>query len=245
MSWGMSLAILALNSQGGGRRVVGALVLSALFCWLIRVRHLTWKRVGIVVVTIGALLLFMQLMLLSRNVGFGEGLADTGEYGYLHVDGNFYIIAQLLDFVPDIYPFVGWDYAVWALVRPVPRVFWPGKPVDSGFDLAEVLGIPNTSLAISAAGEFYLSYGFLAAIFGGWVYGRLATIANALLDEKHKEVNPVFPSLVLVWLFVGVRSMLEIMLLGYVLLAMVLMGRLARFLAGLRTSYSKRKLGST
>lgn len=236
----LAAVTIVFHAQGGGRRIVGILVLSALFCWLIFGRRLTLRR-GILVGAAMVLLLgLMQLMLLGRNVGYGQLGDVSSDYGYLHVDGNFLIIARLLEFVPDVYPFVGWDYVLWAVVRPVPRVFWPSKPVDGGFDLAEVMGVPNTTFAISVAGELYLSYGFLAAFAGGLVYGRLATIANGLLEEG-RSVNPVFPSLTLVWLFIGVRSMLEIMILGYALIALILLGKLAKAAGGLRRTGGRGK----
>lgn len=234
ISYGLTLAIIALNSQGGGRRIVGVLLLSAVFCWLIEKRRLTVRRTALLGVALFVLLVAMQYMLLYRNLGFGELGTPVEGWGYFHVDGNFLIIAHLLEFVPEAFPFVGWDYVFWAIVRPIPRVLWPGKPVDGGFDLAEVLGVPNTSIAISIAGELYLSYGYTAVLVGGIIYGRFASLVNGLLEGQRADINPVFPSLLLVWLFVGVRSMLEIMLLGYVLMAILLLARSSRWLAALR-----------
>lgn len=228
----MAVVTIIVHTQGGGRRILGILILSALFCWLIFGRRLTLRRAVILAGSIGLLLAAMQLMLLLRDVGLGEFAAADDQFGYLHVDGNFVVIAKLLEFVPELYPFVGWDYVSWAIAKPIPRVFWPSKPIDGGFDLAEVMGVPNTTFAISVAGELYLSYGFPAALIGGFVYGRFATIANGLLEES-QGVNPVFPSLALVWLFVGVRSMLEIMLLGYALIALIALGKLAKGVGGL------------
>lgn len=234
----LAIVTVVFNAQGGGRRVVGALILAALFSWLIQRRYLNWRRLLAFLVAIGGLLAVMQLMLIYRNIGFGDSASVIDKYEYLHVDGNFVALGQLLEFIPDVSPHVGWEFIIYALVRPIPRVFWPGKPVDGGFDLAEAMGVPHTSFAITIAGELYLSFGFLGAFVGGWVYGRLATLANVLLSIRTREVNPVFPSLVLVWLFVGVRSMLEIMIFGYVLLAILLVGRFARFVASLRRETS-------
>lgn len=234
ISFALALATVLLNSQGGGRRIIGVLILSALFCWLIEIRRMTVRRMVLLSASVVALLFVMQIMLVYRNIGYSEIGVPMDGWGYFHVDGNFVIIAYLLEFVPDTYSFVGWDYVLWAVVRPIPRVFWPDKPTDGGFDLAEVLGIPNTSVAISIAGELYLSYGFVATIVGSAVYGRFASLANGLFEDTQQHLNPVFPSILLVWLFVGVRSMLEIMLLGYVLLAILLLARLSRGMAALR-----------
>jgi hypothetical protein len=59
-------------------------------------------------------------------------------------------------------------------------------------------------------------------------------MVNGLFDYKPHLINPLFPSLMLVWLFVGVRSMLEIMLMGYVLIAVIGLSRIGRYFGGLR-----------
>jgi hypothetical protein len=232
----MSAVILAFHAQGGGRRIVGAMILAGLFCWLIYVRHLTPRRLTMAALVVVALAVLMQFMLVFRGVGFGDEGSALASYDYLHVDDNFLRIAQMLEFVPDAHPFVGFQYIVFALVRPIPRVLWPEKPVDGGFDLAELLGIPHTSFAITAAGEFYVSFGYIGVFVGCLIYGRLSTMANAMFALDDKRLNPLFPSFILVWLFVGVRSILEIMLMGYVLIAAFGLSKLMTFLDSLRTS---------
>jgi oligosaccharide repeat unit polymerase len=231
----MSCAILTFHTQGGGRRIVGAIVLAALFCWLINAGKLNVRRTWAVLGALAGLTALLQLMLIYRGVGFGDESRALSHYDYVFIDDNFLRIAQTIEFVPDVQPYVGFQYILFALVRPVPRVLWPGKPVDGGFDLAELVGVPDTSFAITAAGEFYVSYGFFAAFLGAYVYGRLSSMVNFLFEQRQK-VNPVFPAIMLVWLFVGVRSMLEIMLMGYVLLAIIALSKAARFLDSLRAS---------
>jgi hypothetical protein len=56
----------------------------------------------------------------------------------------------------------------------VPRIVWPGKPIDPGFDLPSMLGMKGVSLSSSIIGEWYISYGWLAMLFGAWLHGRMA-----------------------------------------------------------------------
>jgi oligosaccharide repeat unit polymerase len=235
----MSLVILAFHAQGGGRRIVGAMILAGIFCWLIYVRRLNTRRFAVVTVAVVSLAALMQLMLVFRGVGFGDEGSALAQYDYLHVDDNFLRIAQMLEFVPESHPFVGFQYVIYAIIRPVPRVLWAEKPADGGFDLAALLGIPDTSFALTMAGELYVSFGYTAAFLGSCVYGRLSSMVNALFEFPAEAVNPIFPSLLLVWLFVGVRSMLEIMLMGYVVLAVILLSKLGRFVQSLRSGAGK------
>ena len=58
---------------------------------------------------------------------------NGSEYDYLHVDDNFLRLSQVIQIVPAEHDYVYFQQLVFTVVRPVPRVFWPGKPVDPGF----------------------------------------------------------------------------------------------------------------
>jgi hypothetical protein len=234
IGFAMSFTVLAFQAQGGGRRIVGAMILAGLFCWLIHVRQLNLRRILAALGVVAGLVALLQLMLIYRNVGFGDTADALPHFDYVFVDDNFLRMGQMMEYVPDLQPFVGLRYLVYVIVRPVPRVFWPGKPVDGGFDLAELLGIPDTTFMLTAPGEMYVSYGYLAVIAGALLYGRLATIVNGLYRYPHSRLNPVFPSLMLVWLFVGVRTMVELVLMGYVLLAATAIGMALNFVKSLK-----------
>ena len=223
-------------AQGGGRRIVGSIILAGLFTWLVHVRRMNYKRLLIALAAFSALVAILQTMLIYRGIGFSDEFAALPQYDKIFVDDNFLRIGQMIEFVPDSYPYVGFQYVLYALVRPIPRVLWPDKPVSGGFDLAEVLGIPDTSLALTVAGELYVSYGYIAALIGALIYGRLSTMVNFLFEFEPSKLNPIFPSLLMVWLFVGVRSMLEIMLMGYVLLAVIALSKGGRIVYNLRAS---------
>ena len=129
--------MLAFLSQGGGRRIIGVTVGAAILVWIQAQQTLKraaacrspaspssacWRR--------------MQFMLNIRNVGYEEfAFRGESEYDYLHVDDNFLRLAQVIQIVPAEHPHVGFQQLWFTLVRPVPRVFWPGKPIDAGFDL--------------------------------------------------------------------------------------------------------------
>ena len=107
------------------------------------------------------------------------------------------------------------------IVRPVPRVFWPGKPVDAGFDLPTALGVEGVSYSYSVIGELYMSLGFIGIALGGWFYGRVASMASGLLARCTTQGALVIYSIVVMALFSGMRSILELILVSYVVLAWV------------------------
>ena len=230
---GMSVVMALFLAQSGSRRVIGVVVGMALVLWVLDQHRLRVKHLLTTVVAIVALLITLQLMLEYRNVGLnvlvGQGEIPTGrlekrqilEEQHVRVDDNFYRLCQIIQLIPESYPFVYHKYLVYVVVRPIPRVFWPGKPVDPGFDLPTALGVQGVSYSYSVIGELYMSLGFIGIALGGWFYGRVASTASGLLARCRTQGALVIYSIVVMALFSGMRSILELILVSYVVLAWV------------------------
>lgn len=230
----MSVIMTLFLAQGGSRRVIGVVVGMALILWILDQRQLRIKHLVLTVVAIVALLLSLQIMLEYRNVGLGALVGQTEatlssrsekrlvlEGQHLRVDDNFYRLCQIIQLIPHSYPYVYHQYLVYVIVRPVPRVFWPGKPVDPGFDLPTALGVEGVSYSYSVIGELYMSLGLLGVALGGWFYGRVAALASGLLKRSTTQGALVIYSILVMALFSGMRSILELILVSYVVLAWV------------------------
>jgi hypothetical protein len=229
----MSVIVALFLAQSGSRRVIGVVAGMALILWVLDQHRLRVKHLVLTAVAILALLLTLQVMLEYRNVGLGvlvgKGEIPSGreekrqvlEDQYLRVDDNFYRLCQIIQLIPASYPFVYQKYLVYVVVRPVPRVFWPGKPVDPGFDLPTVLGVEGVSFSYSVIGELYMSLGLLGVAFGGGLYGRIASMASGLLRRCTTQGALVIYSIVVMALFSGMRSILELLLVSYVVLAWI------------------------
>lgn len=229
----MSVVVALFLAQSGSRRVIGVVAGMALILWVLDQQRLRLKHLVTTVVAIFALLLTLQVMLEYRNVGLsvfvGKGEIQSGRFEkrqlleeqHLRVDDNFYRLCQIIQLIPNTHPFVYHKYLVYVIVRPVPRVFWPEKPVDPGFDLPTVLGVQGLSLSYSVIGELYMSLGFIGIALGGWFYGRVAAAASGLLARCNTQGALVIYSIVVMALFSGMRSILELILVSYVVLAWV------------------------
>ncbi len=92
----------------------------------------------------------------------------------------------------------------------------------------------GVSLSTSIIGEWYLSYGWIAVLFGGWLHGRLAGSANsfAITDE---QANPIVFALAVMVLVSGMRSMQDLVIMSYALVAWWGANRLTRQRAIRRT----------
>jgi hypothetical protein len=238
---GMSGIVALFIAQSGSRRVLGVILGMALVLWVLSQPRLRVKQVVVSVLSVAALLLALQIMLEYRNVGLGVLIGQKTEAGsgvkekqamfeeqYLRVDDNFYRLCQIIQLIPRTFPYVYHRYLLYVIVRPIPRVFWQGKPVHPGFDLPTVLGVEGVSYSSSVIGELYMSLGFLGVAIGGWFYGRIAAMANGLLSRSGTIATLLVYSILTMALFAGLRSLLDLLLVSYVVLAWVFLSRFFR-----------------
>lgn len=216
---GCTAIMLLFLSQGGGRRIIGVTVGAAIIVWVQSQPGMQIKKLLGSLAAVIALLWSMQFMLNIRTQGYQSFVENGSEYDYLHVDDNFLRLAQTIELIPAEHDYVYVQQVVFALIRPVPRVFWPGKPVDAGFDLPAMIGMKGVSLSSSIIGEWYLSWGFAAVMFGAWLHGRLAVFANQLRELGKKGDNPIVFALAIMILVSGMRSMQDLVIMSYAIFA--------------------------
>lgn len=235
-----SATALVFIGHGGGRRVIGVMVLSALATWLLSRKRVAIRHFVTAAAIAAGLLLALQFMLFIRGDGFqkhgfrallhaGESIMGEkhGAYSHLHVDDNFFRLCQIIEIIPQRHPYVYYKYIYWVAVRPIPRVVWESKPVDGGFNLTEEVNA-QASLSSSIVGELYLSWGIVAVFFGGLIYGRLATLPTAFLHTGRLTMGPLIYGYITMILLVGSRSMIEVVLFSYSILAILLFAPLFR-----------------
>ncbi|MGL6338498.1 MAG: O-antigen polymerase, partial [Waterburya sp.] len=207
----LSVITTAFLAQAGGRRIIGVVLGAAIICWVLEQHKLKIKQIIVALVSVALVLGTMQWMLEVRNEGFQVLLQpETQElqYHHLHIDDNFLRLAQTITLVPRYYPYVYEKQIIFTLIRPIPRVFWPNKPVDPGFDLPSAIGVEGVSLSYSVIGDWYICAGWLGVFFGGLIYGGLARMVSQLLLRNKNSASAIVYSLSAMALFAGFRSML-------------------------------------
>lgn len=228
----MAVIFLAFVAQGGARRIVGAMLGAALCYWVLDRPKVKFSQLAVAGATIVVILWMMQVMVYMRNAGFSErgneamyvatknvqmqktGLARSD---FIHVDDNFYRMVNIVDVVPRLHDYVHLEYLYYVLIRPIPRVFWPGKPTNSGFTNT-LQSAEGTSLTCSIVGELYITWGPLAVALGGWLMGRAARLNYMLFYSSSGSLAPLFYSYMTMWLFDGYRGMIDVVLFTYPLL---------------------------
>lgn len=223
----LSVIFLLFVAQGGSRRLVGAVVGAGLFTWVCgdRGRLRLASALG-VVVTVGILIVVMELVLDARSEGWAEYVYESPGSATIRVDDNFLRLAQTIEIVPESHPHIGFQWVWYLVVRPVPRILWPGKPVEPGFSLPEYLGVEGVSLSTSVIGEWYVAFGWAGVLLAGLLFGVLARMWSQVLEDATTIKAVGFYGFGVMSLFLGLRSMIELILLCYPLILWILADRL-------------------
>lgn len=228
-----SLIFLLFLSQSGSRRIMGVCLGAALFYWILDQPKLRPRALLVMGACLTGILVVMQTMIVTRTQGIREmgGVGNASavaveslkgkDYGPsvpvgLHIDDNILRLSQSVMYVPEKFEYV-YHGVIWqTIVRPIPRVLWPGKPTDAGFKLYDIINT-GASLSTTIIGEFWISWGYLALLLGGWFYGRMATLSSPLFLALPESMAPMFYGYITMTLFVGYRSLVEVILFSYAL----------------------------
>lgn len=127
----------------------------------------------------GLLLVSTRIMLEFRGVGLRNYLnreteETLSEEESLFVDYNLFVISRLTQLFPGRFEHLGWEVPYLALIRPIPRALWPGKPEGLSITMEEALDVEGLTLASSFVGEAYIAFGYLGIIGFGLMFGWFA-----------------------------------------------------------------------
>src|SRR5262249_44353767 len=152
------------------------------------------------------------------------------QFSHLHVDDNFLRLSQTTALFPDVSPYVGLQPIVYLLTRPIPRVFWPDKPIDPGYNLTALVFIPGSTLTLSHSivGELYVMSGLWVVFLGGLLLGRVAGMWNKLLGSPGAREKIVIWGLGIMILFASIRSMQDLLIMSYGLLGWLIVARIVQ-----------------
>ncbi len=144
-----------------------------------------------------ALLLFSTVTMVKfREVGlkgYLDGTADIEEVkdpDVLAVDLNLYPLSEIAAAFPARHGYLGLEIIYQALIRPIPRAIWHGKPEGMSVSIESVVGAgAEWTVAASFAGEAYMSGGLVAVFVIAAGFGWLAAWWNRLVSEENSELG--------------------------------------------------------
>lgn len=144
------------------------------------------------VILSGALMVHAtSAMLEFRNTGFLEYVRGAHEDteprpASFSVDNNLFAISRLIDVFPAKHEYLGWEIPYLAIIRPIPRALWNGKPEGMSYSIEQALNADG-GFTISATfiGEAYMSGGVLGVGLCGLILGSLTAWWNRLGRENN------------------------------------------------------------
>ena len=158
------------------------------------------RRAQVILVAVfcaGMMVMATKVMLDMRTVGlkrWWEGdMSDmiTRQNSSVFVDDNLYAIAVLTQYFPkqnqDRY--LGFEIPYLALIRPIPRALWPGKPTGMSISIEQVFKTKGMTISATFVGEAYMSGGLFAVALEGIILGILATFWNRFASPKNSELG--------------------------------------------------------
>ncbi len=162
-----------------------------------------------------AMALSTKAMLEMRSVGFSTWW--KGDYKTfvnrqteaVFVDDNLLSITKIIGFFPEQNGgrYLGFEIPYLALIRPIPRAIWPGKPTGLSVNLEESLfGIKGLTISCTFVGEGYMSGGLIAVFAQGILLGLLAGWWSRLASGRNSELGILIYSSGFVAVVITMRS---------------------------------------
>ncbi len=133
-------------------------------------------------------------MLKFRDIGLRAYLTEPTNPnalsdGTYFVDYNLYNVCRLCEVFPEKKDYLGWEIPYLALVRPIPRAIWSGKPEGMSTTIEEIVGAEGWTVAATFAGEAYMSGGYIAIALIALCFGALTGWWSHLASTQNSELG--------------------------------------------------------
>jgi hypothetical protein len=194
----LGLALTFFYGFSSGTRNVFCIYLLIFVASYVLLKHdITWRRI-IVLLCVAVALLYAgaYYMLQFRDIGLKSYVEAGGQAsGFrketLFIDNNLPVISLLIDVFPKRFNYLGSEYLSWAILHPVPRALWPGKPQDLSVSAEKALGWNGLTVTSTFVGEAYMMGGFPAILVVGLSLGWLAGWWNRFCADLRSNVGVI------------------------------------------------------
>ena len=156
------------------------------------------QTVLIFTICAAAMALSTKAMLEMRSVGFTnwwDGKYKTyvnRQTQSVFVDDNLLAITKIVGFFPEQNggKYLGFEIPYLAIIRPIPRAIWPGKPAGLSVNLEQSLfQLKGLTISCTFVGEGYMSGGMIAVLIQGVVLGMMAGWWSRLASAQNSELG--------------------------------------------------------
>jgi len=189
------LLTLYYGFSSGTRNLFASYLVTFLIAYSFALPFARHKELVILCTGSGLLMLFATYFMLQfRNVGLTNYI--TGNYEpspamekTMFVDYNLYAICRLTEVFPNRQPYLGLEIPYQALIRPIPRAVWAGKPEGLSSSIEDALGVEGVTISASFVGEAYMCGGLTTVLIIGLVFGALTGWWSYLASSKNSELG--------------------------------------------------------
>lgn len=173
---------------GGTRSALATILITFLIGYGLRVSSARRFEFGFLcIIAAAGFLVSSSVMLNTRTIGLKSYLTTVmspnqkpipialpNDDTSFFVDRNLINVSQLTSVFPSAHPFLGLETLYVALVAPIPRAIWPGKPTGLSISMEDALGV-GSDMTVSASfiGEAYVAGGAIGVIIAGCFFGML------------------------------------------------------------------------
>lgn len=117
-------------------------------------------------------------MIEIRTFGLQNFSIEASRLETVFVDMNLLNVAMLAEVFPQQVDYLGLEIPFTALIRPIPRALWSGKPEGLSVSIEEVIGVSGMTLSATFVGEFWMAGGYLWIAIFALVCGSVAGAWN-------------------------------------------------------------------
>jgi oligosaccharide repeat unit polymerase len=175
------------------------------------------------------LLVATVYMLAFRKVGLSNFSSSSAgqDSALFFVDYNIVNVSNLTARFPSVFDYLDLEIPLNALIRPIPRVFWPGKPVGLSVTIESALGAsPGMTLSCTFIGEAYMAGGLVAVLLVSLFFGAAAAMWNRVGANSNLQFAQLLYASGFLCAAVAMRSMLSMVPVMLPTLALWIFGKL-------------------
>ncbi len=175
---------------GGTRSVFGAYLASFLAGYFLTLKEVKlWKILVPLAMAAYALIFATRHMLGFRTIGLRTyiefGLYESVQADEsIAVDYNLLSLGKIIDAMPSIYDFLGWNLIYVFATKPIPRFFWADKPEGLETPIETVVGAEGLTIAITYVGEAYMIAGLISVILVSLLIGTLSNWWTRIIAQQ-------------------------------------------------------------
>ncbi len=223
--------VLFQGFTSGTRNIFLIYVAGLASSYLLSHQNLSWKRAMIVAsVSIALIYIGTTQMLAFRQIGlknYLNGVRHVGTAERFVVDYNLVSMARIMEVFPERHSYLGLEIPYQALIRPIPRAIWPGKPEGLSISIEEASGMEGLTIAVTFAGEAYMSGGLVAVFVTALILGFFCAWWNRSFRGRFDLFSQLiyasgfFPAAItmrsLLWLTTAMLPTIGLLVISYLL----------------------------